>query len=169
MLTTGSYCWNKVRAESKVRPESQVRPENQVGPENKVGPKNQVGPRIRWAQEGNKVGHKNQVGPGNKVGPGNNFKILEPSGSCGSICLVKLVSKNPFLPNKRVSGFEMERKQVTNKLNVVESGGPGGRGWAGGSGLLLHESQQVAAKEDSDLHIMCDSDLSHIVNTLRTP
>ena len=33
---------------------------------------------------------------GNKVWPGSNFEIPEPSGSCGSIRLVKLESKNPF-------------------------------------------------------------------------
>ena len=63
---------------------------------------------IKWP--GNKVGPENVVGPGknngpwNKVGPGNNFEIPDNSGPCGSIRLVKLISKSPFSHHKRLSG-----------------------------------------------------------------
>ena len=53
------------------------------------------------------VGPENKVGPKNKVGPAHNFEIPEPSGSCGSIRLVKLVSTNTFSPCRHLSGYNM--------------------------------------------------------------
>ena len=70
-----------------------------MGPENKVEP---------W----------NKVGPGNRVGPVNNFEIPKPSASCGSIRLVKLVSKSPLSHHLRLSGYEVEETQ----LKILETG-----------------------------------------------
>ena len=42
------------------------------------------------------------------------FEILKPSGPCGSIRLVKLVSKNPFSQHTRLSGYEMGPKRLKN-------------------------------------------------------
>ena len=66
-----------------------------------------------------KVGLENKVGPKNKVGPAYYFEIREPSGSCESIRLVKLASKNTFSHHEGLSGYEMERKHTFVVPNVV--------------------------------------------------
>ena len=47
-------------------------------------------------------------GPESTVGPADNSKVSEPSGSCESIRVVKLVSTQPFSHHNRLSGYEME-------------------------------------------------------------
>ena len=59
-------------------------------------------------QSGIKNAPKDYTKPREEVGPAYNFEIPEPSGSCGSIRLVKFVSTKPFSYHKRLSAYAME-------------------------------------------------------------
>ena len=83
--------------------------------------------KYRWHKVGpeNKVGPESQVGPENKVGPTNHFEISWPSCACGSICLVKLVSTNPFSHHNCPSWYEMERSNYKCGQYCKNQGGRG--------------------------------------------
>ena len=102
---------------------------------------------------GHEDGLENNDGPVDKAGPGNNFELPKPSGSCGSICLVKLVSTNPFSHHTCFSPFQMEQKQQkkTSKYRRIGRGGAG-RG-EGGSIIyfLLYETCYLPASWETKM------------------